>query len=56
MNQQEKANDLYEKLGKQYALICVDEILNVCWGYDNYSGEFSMVKYWNEVKELIQNQ
>jgi hypothetical protein len=45
---EEKAKDLIAKFGKQYALICVDEILATTY--------MNVNKYWQQVKrEIIAN-
>jgi hypothetical protein len=47
----EKAQELIDKMTKQYALIAVDEIINVTAGLKGWIDGF---QYWEEVKEEIE--
>ena len=53
MKPKEKAKDLFDKMNRNvtHALIAVDEILKVCWMYDEC--ESYDWKYWQEVKKEI---
>jgi hypothetical protein len=48
----EKAQELIDKMTKQYALIAVDEIINVTAGLKGWIDGF---QYWEEVKQEIEN-
>jgi hypothetical protein len=41
-------NVIHEDIAKQYALVAVDEVLQLCW-----NGNLKAKEYWNEVKEEI---
>jgi hypothetical protein len=47
----DKAKELIEKMTKQYALIAVDEIINVTAGLKGWIDGF---QYWEEVKKEIE--
>jgi hypothetical protein len=49
----DKAQDLIDKMTKQYALIAVDEILNIVVGIYDYDSQV-LYPYWNEVKQEIE--
>lgn len=56
MTPKEKADELYDffEHDLQFAIICVEQILEVCESYDNYNAtQFSQVKYWKEVKKHL---
>jgi len=46
-----KAQELIEKMTKQYALIAVDEILSI----NSVDKDYDLSNYWEEVKYYIQN-
>ena len=48
----DKAKELIDKMTKQYALIAVDEIINVTAGLKGWIDGF---QYWEEVKQEIEN-
>jgi len=47
----DKAKELIDKMTKQYALIAVDEIINVTAGLKGWIDGF---QYWEEVKQEIE--
>lgn len=63
MNPKEKASELIGRVGKEYALICVEQIIDSCENiFDdfiiepNYFGGFrNMRKYWKEVLNEVSN-
>ena len=48
----DKAQELRDKMTKPYALIAVDEIINVTAGLKGWIDGF---QYWEEVKQEIEN-
>ena len=47
----EKAQELIDKMTKQYALIVVDEILSI----NSVDKDEDLSNYWEEVKQEIEN-
>ena len=51
MKSEEKAKELVDKLGKEHALICVDEILN----NDGFTRcDIYLTQYWLDVRKEIE--
>ena len=55
MTPKEKAKELTDKLGKEHALITVDEIINCDSYFKTLEDSKVFVNYWNEVQQEITN-